>query len=276
MTSASDRSQPIVAGGGRLRMPRLGLGTWPMTGQVCEDAVLSALSLGYRHIDAAEAYGNEDAIGSALARSGVPRNELHITTKVWWDHLQPEAMRSAISRSLEALQTEYVDLYLIHWPGKDWDPVHTMEALVGLQEAGLARAVGVEEWRVPVACIQLEYHVLLGQSALLRYARDHDMALTAYTPLGRGAVLDVPEVRTIAARHGATPSQVALAWLLEQDGVAAVPKAAGRDNQLANLHALDLELTEEDRAVIAGLPKNRRLVSPDFAPSWDPPEPKGA
>ena len=284
MTDAANASRLIVAGGGRLRMPRLGLGTWPMTGTVCEEAVLSALSLGYRHIDTAEAYGNEDAIGSALARSELARSELHITTKVWWDHLQPDAMRAAIDRSLEALRTDYVDLYLIHWPGKEWDPAAAMEALVGFQQAGLARAVGVanfplallrrtvEEWRVPVACVQVEYHVLLGQSALLRYARAHDMAFTAYTPLGRGAALELPEVRAIAARHGATPSQVALAWLVGQDGVAAVPKAAGEANQLANLQALGLELTDEDRAVIASLPKNRRMISPDFAPEWDPPE----
>lgn len=283
--SASDRNQPIVAGGGRLRMPRIGLGTWPMTGPPCEEAVLSALSLGYRHIDTAEAYGNEDAIGAAVARSGVARSELHITTKVWWDHLQPNAMRAAMARSLDALRTEYVDLYLIHWPGKDWNPARTMEALTGLQESGLARAVGVanfplpllrrtvEEWRVPVACLQVEYHVLLGQAALLRYARAHDMALTAYTPLGRGGALDLPELQRIAARHGATSAQVALAWLIGQDGVAAVPKATGAANQLANLHAGDLELTEEDQAVIASLPKDRRMVSPDFAPSWDPPQP---
>ena len=273
----------ITAGGGRLRLPKLGLGTWPMTGDACRDAVLSALSLGYRHIDTAERYENEEAVGAALAGCGLPRGDVHVTTKVWWDHLQPAAMRDAMARSLDKLRTDYVDLYLVHWPTTDWDPVATMEALVRLQDAGLARAVGVanfplpllrkavEEWQVPVSCLQVEYHAMLGQARLLQYARAHDMALTAYTPLGRGAVAESPVIAAIAARHGATPTQVALAWLLEQDGVAAVPKAAGRVNQLSNLQSLDLRLTDEERAAIDALPKDRRVVSPDFAPDWDAP-----
>lgn len=273
----------ISAGMGRLQLPKLGLGTWPMTGEACRDAVLGALSLGYRHIDTAERYENEDAVGAALAECGLPRAEIHVTTKVWWDHLQPAAMRDAIARSLDALRTDHVNLYLIHWPARDWDPAATMATLVGLHEAGLAQAIGVanfplallratvEDWQVPVACLQVEYHALLGQARLLEYARAHDMALTAYTPLGRGAVAQSPVIESIARRHGATPTQVALAWLLAQDGVAAVPKAAGRVNQLSNLQSLDLRLTEEDRAAIDALPKDRRVVSPDFAPQWDQP-----
>lgn len=274
-------TDPVVAGRGTLRLPKLGLGTWPMKGSECTDAVLSALDLGYRHVDTAEAYGNEDAVGAALARTDVARDQVHVTTKVWWDHLAPEAMRDAMARSLDKLRTDHVNLYLIHWPGKDWAPEATMEALVRLREDGLARAIGVanfpsellrrtvENWQVPVAALQVEYHVLLGQGRLLEYARAHDMALTAYTPLGRGVVAQEPAVRDIAAQRGVSASQVALAWLLRQDGVSAIPKAAGRANQQSNLNALNLRLSPEDVAALDALPKTRRMVSPDFAPAWD-------
>lgn len=271
----------IVAGSGRLRLPRLGLGTWPMTGEGCRDSVLSALALGYRHIDTAERYENEDAIGAALSQTDVSRGDLHLTSKVWWDHLAPAAMRDSMARSLDALRTDYVDLYLIHWPNPESDLGAALDALAGLQEAGLARAVGVanfplallrravEQHQAPIACLQVEYHAMLGQAALHDYARAHDIALTAYSPLGRGLVAQSPVVAGIAAQLDATAEQVALAWLIGQDGVTAVPKAAGRTNQLSNLRALDVRLTQAQRAAIDAVPKDRRVVSPDFAPAWD-------
>ena len=112
---------PAIAGAGRLRLPKPGLGTWPMTGEACRDAVPGAPSLGYRHIDTAERYENEDAVGAVLGGCGIPRAEIHVTTKVWWGHLQPDAMRDAMARSLDALRTDCVDFYLIHWPAPDWD-----------------------------------------------------------------------------------------------------------------------------------------------------------
>ena len=265
-----------------LHMPKLGLGTWPMLGEECTRAVRQGLELGYRHIDTATRYENEAAIGEALAGSAVPRGEIHVTTKVWWDSLAPEAMRRSMENSLRALRTEYVDLFLVHWPAKDWDLPRTMEALVRLKDEGKARAIGVanfplallrrtvEELGVPVACNQVEYHVLLGQSALLAYMQPKGIALTAYSPIARNTVAEVPEMQAIARKHGAAPSQVALAWLLGQDGVAAVPKASGRANQQSNLDARNLRLDAEDLATIAALPKDRRMVNPDFAPAWDP------
>ncbi|QDJ08457.1 2,5-diketo-D-gluconic acid reductase [Roseomonas mucosa] len=264
-----------------LRMPRLGFGTWPMTGAECEAAVRQALELGYRHIDTAERYENEDAVGAGLAASGLARGDVHLTTKVWWDHLSPQAMHEAMARSLEKLRTDHVDLYLIHWPAKDWDLPRTIEALVRLKEEGKARQIGVanfprpllrqvvEELKAPIACLQVEYHVTLGQAKLLDYTRRHDIALTAYSPLARNKVAEIPGIQAIARKHGATPAQVALKWLLDQDGVSAVPKAASRANQQANLDSLKLQLDDEDRAAIARLPKDQRMVSPDFAPDWN-------
>ncbi|WP_223500272.1 aldo/keto reductase [Pseudomonas sp. BF-R-24] len=264
-----------------LNMPKLGLGTWPMLGEECTRAVEQALALGYRHIDTAAAYNNEDAVGQALANSPTPREQIHVTTKVWWDQLQPDAMRHSMDRSLKALRSEYVDLFMLHWPTTDWDLPRTIETLVSFKEQGLARNIGVanfplpllrkvvEELGAPLSAIQVEYHVLLGQNALLDYARQQDLALTAYTPLARNKVSDIPAIQRIAAKHGVLPTQVALKWLLDQPNVAAIPKACSEPNQLANLAALDVRLDDEDRALIASLSKRERQVSPDFAPVWD-------
>lgn len=264
-----------------LNMPKLGLGTWPMLGEECTRAVEQALALGYRHIDTAAAYNNEDAVGQALVNSPTPRDHIHVTTKVWWDQLQPDAMRHSMDRSLKALRSDYVDLFMIHWPTTDWDLSRMIETLVSFKEQGLARNIGVanfplpllrkvvEELGTPLSAIQVEYHVLLGQNALLDYARQHDLALTAYTPLARNKVSDIPHIQQIAAKHGVLPTQVALKWLLDQPNVAAIPKASSQANQLANLAALEVNLDDEDRALIAGLSKRERQVNPDFAPVWD-------
>ena len=265
-----------------LNMPKLGLGTWPMLGEECTRAVEQALALGYRHIDTAAAYNNEDAVGQALLNSPTPREQIHVTSKVWWDQLQPDAMRHSMDRSLKALHSDYLDLFMIHWPTTDWDMSKTIETLVSFKQQGLARNIGVanfplpllrkvvEEMGVPLSAIQVEYHVLLGQNALLNYARQHDLALTAYTPLARNKVSDIPAIQQIAAKHRVLPTQVALKWLLDQTNVAAIPKASSATNQRANLAALEVQLDDEDRRLIAGLSKRERQVSPDFAPVWDP------
>ena len=264
-----------------LNMPKLGLGTWPMLGEACTRAVEQALALGYRHIDTAAAYNNEDAVGQALVNSHTPREQIHVTSKVWWDQLQPDAMRYSMDRSLKALHSDYIDLFMIHWPSSDWDLPRTIETLVSFKEQGLARNIGVanfplpllrkvvEELGAPLSAIQVEYHVLLGQNALLDYARRHDLALTAYSPLARNKVSDIPVIQQIAVKHGVLPTQVALKWLLDQPNVAAIPKASSEANQLANLAAFTVNLDDQDRALIAGLSKRERQVSPDFAPVWD-------
>ncbi|MDH4582654.1 aldo/keto reductase [Pseudomonas sp. BN415] len=264
-----------------LNMPQLGLGTWPMKGDECTYAVRQALELGYRHIDTAPAYENEASVGAALRQSDVPRDAIHLTTKVWWDQLQPAAMRLSLENSLRALGIEQVDLFMIHWPAKDWDLARSIDTLVALRDEGKARCIGVanfplgllrqvvEDLGAPLSAIQVEYHVLLDQLRLLDYARSKGLVLTAYTPLARGLAAEQQAIRQIAEKHGVLPSQVALKWLLEQDGVGAIPKASSMANQQANLDALKVQLDEEDRALIATLPKDKRVVNPDFAPEWD-------
>lgn len=267
-----------------LHLPKLGLGTWRMLGEDCTRIALQALELGYRHLDTATAYDNEAAVGKALAQTDIPREQLHVTTKVWWDKLEPQAMRQSLDASRKALGDDCLDLFLIHWPGntaQDWSLERSIETLVALREEGKARQIGVANFNVaqltravvdmgaPLSVLQVEYHVLLGQQPLLDFTRQHGMALTAYTPLARGQGAETETVQRIAKKHGVLPSQVALGWVLEQDGVAAIPKSNSAVNQQANLDALKVKLDDEDRAAIAALRKDVRIVNPDFAPVWD-------
>lgn len=269
---------PILTAPG-MRMPRIGLGTWPMKGAECQAAVESALALGYRHVDTAEMYGNEDAVGAGIAASGLPRADVFLTTKIWWDKPKGAAIRRAFDASLARLATPYVDLLLIHWPSPDLDLPDALRALAAIRAEGRAKAIGVSNFPprllqraiaegVELACLQVECHLLLDQSKLLGITRASGMALTAYSPLAKGENLDLPAVRQVAAKHGATLAQVALAWLLAQDGVAMVPKAASPARQKENLGALALRLDAADLAALAALPKDRRFVNPSFAPDW--------
>lgn len=271
--------EKITKGG--LGMDRLGLGTFRLQGDACRTAVTTALALGYRHIDTAEMYANEAEIGAAIAASGVARDDLHITSKVWWEHLTPDGIRRACEASLAALRLDHLDLYLIHWPAPRMDLPAALAAMTRLREEGLTRAIGVsnfptallrqsvEEIGAPIVCNQVEYHVLLDQSAVLSYARAKGLFITAYCPLAQGGLAEHPTLAEIAKKHDATPAQVALKWLLDQPGIAAIPKAGRRESQEANLAAWKVTLDDDDRAAIAALPKTQRKVNPPFAPKWD-------
>jgi 2,5-diketo-D-gluconate reductase B len=269
-----------------LRMPRLGLGTWPMLGAECQASVETALGLGYRHIDTAERYGNEAPVGAAIRAAGLPREEIFLTTKIWHVIEQQTAMqdlpsfRAAFDRGLERLGLDYVDLLMVHWPSPRMDLPMVLDGLAALRASGLARAVGVANFPagllaqalardvVPLAAVQVEHHVYLAQDRLLTLTRPRGMALVSYAPVVKGKVLEDPVIRRIAQKHGATPGQVALAWLLAIPGVAAIPKAAGAARQAENLAACDLVLDAEDLTALAGLPKDGRTVNPSFAPDW--------
>lgn len=264
-----------------LSLPRLGLGTYRMQGDICRAAVESALTLGYRHIDTAEMYANEEAIGPAIGSSGVPRNELHVTTKVWHENLAPDAIRRAFDASLQKLRLDFVDLYLVHWPSRSMNLPAVFETLTTLKEEGRIRAFGVanftlpllkatvEEIRAPIACNQIEYHVMLDQSKVKAYLDAKGIPLVAYCPLAQGRAASEETLIKIGRKHNASAAQVALKWLLDQHGVAAIPKASRIESQKANLDALQLRLDDEDRNAIAALPKDKRFVSPGFAPAWD-------
>jgi len=226
-------------------------------------------------------YANEDAVGAAIAASGLPREEVFVTTKVWHDQLAPRAVPLALEQSLAKLKLDYVDLYLVHWPAPGMDMAATMKAMMALRESGRVRAIGVCNFNLPMlktaidtigaplACVQVEYHPFLDQSALLGYLRGKGIPLTAYAPLAQGRAAEDATLQAIGRKHGASASQVAIAWLLEQPNVIAIPKAQRRESQQANHDALRLRLDDADRAAIAALPKTLRYVQPAFAPDWD-------
>jgi len=264
-----------------IRLPRLGLGTFRMQGDACRAAVESGLGLGYRHIDTAEMYGNEDPIGVAIAASGVARKDLHVTTKVWNENLAPDAIRRSFDASLKKLRLDQVDLYLVHWPSKKMNLPSMFETLMKLKEEGRTRAIGVanfniallktavEEIKAPIACNQIEYHVMLDQTPVRRYLAAKSIPLVAYCPLAQGRAATDPTLMAIGRKHGASAAQVALKWLLDQEGVAAIPKASRAESQQANLDAQNIGLDDEDLKAIAALPKTQRFVNPGFAPKWD-------
>ncbi|MGH2802394.1 MAG: aldo/keto reductase [Thermoleophilaceae bacterium] len=260
-------------------MPKIGFGTWRLSGRDCEQGVADALAAGYRHLDTAAMYENEEEVGRGLRASGVDRSEVWLTTKVWPDDLEPRRVRAALERSLRSLGVDHVDLFLIHWPNPAVPLAATLEAMSALRDEGHTREIGVSNFTAalfreaidlaPVIVNQVEYHPFLRQEAVLDACREHGAELTAYRPLAKGEVADDSTIGAIARAHDATPAQVALAWLIGQDGVSAVPKASSPERRRENLAALRLELTPEERARIDALPKGRRAVETQWSPDWD-------
>lgn len=260
-------------------IPKLGLGTWRLAGRECSEGVADALAAGYRHVDTAAAYGNEEEVGSGMRASGIDRHDVWLTTKVWPDDLEPERVRASLERSLRALGADYVDLYLIHWPNPRVPLAATLGAMTTLRDEGRTREIGVSNFTsaqfrealdlAPARVNQVEYHPYLDQSALLEVCRERDAELTAYRPLMKGEALDDPVIVDIAGAHRATPAQVTLAWLIGQERVSAVPKASSPERRRENLAALELELTAEERRRIHELPKDRRAVETRWSPDWD-------
>ncbi|HEV2062302.1 MAG TPA: aldo/keto reductase [Solirubrobacteraceae bacterium] len=261
-------------------MPPLGLGTWQLNGRDCVDAVEDAIRLGYRHIDTARAYGNEREVGEGLRRSGIPRDEVWITTKLWREGLRPEQVREQMEASLRELGSGHVDLLLIHWPNADVPLAETLGTMAELRDAGRARNLGVSNFPSDLVreaaavehihANQVEYHAYLTQEKVLEACREHDVLVTAYSPFAHGEVLKDDVLLEIAEARGASPGEIALRWLLDQPGVTAVPKAASHEHRESNLRALEVDpLSDEERERIDALPKDRRVIDPGWAPRWD-------
>lgn len=266
-----------------MHMPSIGAGTFRLQGQTAIDSVANALDLGYRHIDTAQIYGNESEVGTALANSGVARQDVFVTTKIWTEQLAGDALIPSLKESLRKLRLEQLDLTLIHWPspGGAVPVAESMAALLEARELGLTRAIGVSNFTIAlmqeaihsvgaanIATNQVELHPYLQNGAVARFAREHGIAVTAYMPLAYGKVLDDAVIQAIAARLDATPAQVTLAWLLAK-AYTVIPSSTRRENLAGNLAARELVLSPDDIAAIDALDRGERLVSPDFGPRWD-------
>ncbi|HKK53434.1 MAG TPA: aldo/keto reductase [Myxococcota bacterium] len=262
-------------------IPGLGLGTWQLQGEVCAERVADALAIGYRHLDTAQAYENHAEVGRGLRASGIERDEVFLTTKLWRDNLEREAVFSSMEASLRELDTDYVDLLLVHWPHEAVDLEETLDAMRDLQARDRVRHLGVSNFTqsqveeaaeiAPIVCEQAEYHPLLSQDPLLASLRARDMAFVAYSPLAHGRVFDQTVISEIARAHERSEAQIALRWLLQQPSVCAIPKAAQRDHLEEDFRVFDFMLEEEEMDRLHELADraSERVIDPDFAPEWE-------
>jgi diketogulonate reductase-like aldo/keto reductase len=271
----------VEAGGARI--PSLGLGTWAASGGECVKAVAAALEAGYRHIDTAAVYGNEEAVGEGLRAARLPRSEIFLTTKVSYTDIDEGSLQRSAEASLKRLGVDAVDLLLIHWPSRTIPMKRSIAALCKAKRQGLTKHVGVSNFTMPlleealalsdepIVTNQCEYHPRLDQSRLIALCRDKDVSFTSYCPLGRaGELLTEQQVTAIAKRHGKTPAQVLLRWHVQQPGVIAIPKSANRERIAENLAIFDFALSDEEMKTLFALARpNGRLVSPSWAPVWD-------
>lgn len=264
-----------------VEVPEIGLGTFKLIGKTGDQAIKTALSIGYRHIDTAQVYNNEKMVGQAIKQSNIDRDDLYVTTKIDRLNLEPVKLLTSAEQSLLDLQLDYVDLLLIHWPNPDIEIQRTLEALFTLKEQGRALEIGVsnfpmnllkevaEDLNAPIFCNQVEYHPLLGQFELLDYAANNDLLVTAYSPLAQGKILDNAFVNEIGKKYGKSAAQIALRWLVEQEQVVVIPKATSSQHLEENMNIYDFELEDDDFYAIDDLEKSHRVVNPDFAPTWD-------
>lgn len=251
-------------------MPVVALGVFKVDPKDTEASVLAALNNGYRHIDTAAIYGNEKEVGEAIRKSGVPREEIFLTTKVWNDDIRAGRTREALEESLEKLGTDYVDLYLIHWPTEGRE--QAFEEMEELRKEGKIRTIGVSNFKkhhleelieatgIVPAVDQMEYNPGIQDDEVLTFCKDHGIVLEAWSPLGRGAYLNAPEIVEIAQKHGKTTAQVILRWLL-QKGIVVLPKSIHEDRIISNLDLFDFELNAEEMDVLNAMNTGKRIGS---------------
>src|SRR5580700_2426590 len=271
--------QYVEANGARI--PPIGLGTWDLRGRTCARVVEQALRLGYRHIDTAEMYGNEREIGEGLRASGVKREDVFITTKVWQDHLAPAEFERATKESLVKLRLSEVDLLLIHWPSPRIPLAETIGALCRMKPAGFARHVGISNFTVPLVeeavklsteplvTNQIEWHPYLDQSKVVAACRQHGLSVTAYSPIARGRAGSDKQLRLIGMHHRKTASQVSLRFLI-QEGAIVIPRTSKLERLEENLAIFDFALDAAEMDEIRKLAsQGRRIVDWSGSPQWD-------
>ncbi|GAB7013493.1 aldo/keto reductase [Halolamina salina] len=261
-------------------MPMLGMGTWELTDeQTCPEAVATALEMGYRHVDTAQAYGNEHLVGDGIARSDVDREDIFLATKIWNSDLGYDDAIDAAYDAVDNLGVDSVDLLYVHWPAEAYDPAETFRAFDELVEEGVTERIGISNFEPEqieeaqaaadhdIFAHQFECHPLLQQEVVREATVEHGIEPVAYSPLARGEVFGHEVISDIAGSHNVSEAQVSLAWLREQ-GVTAIPKASSEAHLHDNWASLSLQLNEGELEAIDELEEGRRMVDPDFGP-WN-------
>ncbi|MDY6816102.1 MAG: 2,5-didehydrogluconate reductase DkgB [Pseudomonadota bacterium] len=264
-------------------LPKIGMGTFRLKGNDAREAVKSALSLGYRHIDTAQMYENEAEVGDGITSSGIPRRDIFLTTKVWHDKLHASDLINSLHDSLARLKTDHVDLTLIHWPSPG-DEVPMEEYLGALRDAqreGLTEHIGISNFTcaqmdqakeilgdTPILTNQVEVHPFLANRKVVEHAQKLGITVTGYMPLAVGKVMEDETLQRIAGERNVTPAQIAIAWVASR-GVVPIPSSTRPSHQKANLDALEIQLTEDEIRAIDALDRGERIANPGFAPDWD-------
>jgi 2,5-diketo-D-gluconate reductase B len=271
---------PYVEANGA-RIPAVGLGTWDLRRRTCAGIVEQALRLGYRHIDTAEMYGNEREVGEGLRASGISRDDVFITTKVWPDNLAPADLERSTKESLARLRLSHVDLLLIHWPSPRIPLADTLGALCRMKQAGFARHIGISNFTVPLieeavrlateplVTNQIEWHPYIDQSKVVVACRRHGLSVTAYSPIARGRAGNDSQLQRIGMHHGKTAGQVSLRFLI-QEGAVVIPRTSKPERLKENMTIFDFELDQAEMDEIRGLSgRSARVVDWSGAPNWD-------
>lgn len=265
-----------------ITIPTPGFGTFRLKGDSLKLSIDSALDIGFRHIDTAQIYDNEEDVGEAIAHSSVKRRDIFLTTKVWFDHYSKDKFEDSVKTSLKKLRTDYVDLLLIHWPSPN-DKIEMEEYLTCLNSAmkkGYTRAVGLSNFTIPllekafsivgkesISVNQIEIHPHFQNRDLVNFCQRNGIQVVAYMPLAKGEVMDDKVLKEIAKSHDTSPASIALAWLMQQN-IIPIPASTNSEHIQSNLEAANIRLLPGEMSKIADLDTNNRLIDPDFAPKW--------
>jgi len=280
--SGNDAASAVLTVG-EANIPRLGFGTFGMFGPRLQDILVAALRQGFRHIDTAQMYRNEADVGHAIRTSGIPRNEIFVTTKVWVTNYLRSYFMTSVEESLKRLQTGHVDLLLVHWPRGGASLEEQVDGLNRAVESGKARHIGVSNYnadmlrratamsRFPLVTNQVEYHPFLNQDVLLRQAASSGSSLMAFCGMAVGRVFETELLKEIAARHQRSIAQIVLRWLIQQPRVVALSRTENIERIQGNTDIFDFALTDDELAAISALrsPGSRIVDPPHLAPAWD-------
>ncbi|MBI4922724.1 MAG: aldo/keto reductase [Devosia nanyangense] len=263
-------------------IPQLGLGTWQLRGELCATIVSEALRLGYTHVDTAQGYANEEAVGEGLRTSGVGRERVFVTTKVQPQQMGDGDLQRSVTGSLKKLGIGQIDLLLLHWPNPAIPLADSIRALNEVKRRGLVRHLGLsnfttwlldEAWRLttePFAAEQIEFHPYIEQGKMVSALRRHGMSIIAYCPIALGRVIGDPVIEAIAAAHNRSAAQVTLRWIVQR-GLVAIPRTSKIERLAQNLAVFDFSLTDAEMASMSALtrPGSRLVNEPQWVPEWD-------